>query len=58
MKQKEEHPRNPSMKKDPICNMDVNEEEAVTLECDGLLFYFCSKGCKEKFLKEKAMPWT
>ncbi len=41
------------MKKDPVCNMDVREENAVTAECDGLLYYFCSEGCKEKFLKER-----
>jgi len=34
--------------------MDVREENAITAECDGLLYYFCSEGCKEKFLKEKA----
>lgn len=33
--------------------MDVREENAVTAECDGLIYYFCSEGCKEKFLKEK-----
>ncbi|MEW6109815.1 MAG: FAD-dependent oxidoreductase [Nitrospirota bacterium] len=42
------------MKKDPVCNMDVREESAVTADCDGLLYYFCSEGCKEKFLKERA----
>lgn len=42
------------MKKDPVCNMEVEEEGSVTAECDGLLYYFCSVGCREKFLKEKA----
>lgn len=42
------------MKKDPVCNMDVREDGAITAECDGLRYYFCSEGCKEKFLKEKA----
>ncbi|KAF0145709.1 MAG: alkyl hydroperoxide reductase subunit F [Nitrospirae bacterium] len=41
------------MKKDPVCNMDVREDDAITAECDGLLYYFCSEGCKEKFLKER-----
>ncbi len=38
------------MKKDPVCRMDVNEDEALTLECDGEIHYFCSEGCKDKFL--------
>lgn len=42
------------MKKDQVCNMDVEEGGAITTECNGLLYYFCSDGCKEKFLKEKA----
>ncbi len=41
------------MKKDPVCNMDVREDDAITAECDGLPYYFCSEGCKEKFLKER-----
>ncbi len=36
------------MKKDPVCNMNVDEKEAVTTECE------------DKFLKEKAckLPCT
>ena len=41
------------MKKDPICNMEVDEKTAVTSECDGEITYFCSEGCKEKFLNER-----
>ena len=41
------------MKKDPVCNMAVMEGEAITLECEGITYYFCSEGCKEKFLKER-----
>ncbi|MFO0752042.1 MAG: FAD-dependent oxidoreductase, partial [Thermodesulfovibrionales bacterium] len=37
---------------DPICNMEVREEGAVTTECDGEVFYFCSEGCRAKFLAE------
>ncbi|MFO0754275.1 MAG: hypothetical protein U0411_13255, partial [Thermodesulfovibrionales bacterium] len=32
--------------------MEVREEGAVTTECNGEVFYFCSEGCREKFLKE------
>lgn len=41
------------MKKDPVCNMEVDENSAVNVECDGTIYYFCSEGCREKFLKEK-----
>jgi alkyl hydroperoxide reductase subunit F len=41
------------MKKDPVCNMDVNEEGAITADCDGETYYFCSEGCREKFLKDR-----
>jgi alkyl hydroperoxide reductase subunit F len=42
------------MKKDPICKMEVDERHAVTEECDGETYYFCSEGCREKFLKERS----
>ncbi|HBR21359.1 MAG TPA: copper-transporting ATPase [Nitrospiraceae bacterium] len=41
------------MKKDPVCNMEVEERDAFTTECEGETFYFCSEGCRDKFLKEK-----
>jgi alkyl hydroperoxide reductase subunit F len=41
------------MKKDPLCNMEVDERNAFLAECGGETFYFCSEGCREKFLKEK-----
>jgi NADH-dependent peroxiredoxin subunit F len=41
------------MKRDPICQMPVEEKNALTAECDGKVFYFCSSGCREKFLREK-----
>jgi YHS domain-containing protein len=31
--------------------MDVNEDEALTTEYDGEIYYFCSEGCRNKFLK-------
>jgi len=30
------------MKKDPVCNMEVDEKSALTAECDGEVYYFCS----------------
>lgn len=32
--------------------MDVDENKAVTAECNGILYYFCSEGCRTKFLEE------
>jgi len=39
------------MQKDPVCNMEVDEKDAVTVECDGETFYFCSEGCRDRFLE-------
>jgi P-type Cu+ transporter len=35
---------------DPICGMKVDERKALSAERDGQKFYFCSAGCREKFL--------
>lgn len=38
---------------DPICKMKVDEKKAAaTYEYKGQKFYFCSVGCKEKFIKD------
>ncbi|NOZ69611.1 MAG: YHS domain-containing protein [Deferribacteres bacterium] len=42
------------MKRDPICNMEVDEGKGITTEYDGEIYYFCSEGCRDKFLKEKS----
>ena len=42
------------MKRDPTCHMEVGEDAAVTTECNGETYYFCSEGCRDKFLKEAA----
>jgi P-type Cu+ transporter len=42
-----------SMAKDPVCNMDVDEKNAAdTSVYKGKTYYFCAKGCKEKFDKD------
>ena len=41
------------MKKDPVCNMEVGEDTGITTECNGKTVFFCSEGCREKFLKER-----
>jgi Cu+-exporting ATPase len=35
---------------DPICGMTVDERKALSAERDGQKYYFCSTGCREKFL--------
>lgn len=42
------------MKRDPVCNMEVYEGTGIRAECDGTQHYFCSEGCREKFINEKA----
>jgi alkyl hydroperoxide reductase subunit F len=41
------------MKRDPICNMEVSDESAVTVECNGEVFSSCSEGCRDRFLEER-----
>lgn len=38
---------------DPICKMEIRKDSAFGAECNGETFYFCSEGCKEKFLQER-----
>ena len=33
--------------------MEVDEKSALTAECDGEIYYFCSEGCRDKFLQER-----
>ncbi len=40
------------MPKDPICGMDVKESSPHQAEKNGETFYFCSAGCREKFLNQ------
>ncbi|MBI5188661.1 MAG: YHS domain-containing protein [Nitrospirae bacterium] len=41
------------MAKDPVCNMDVDEKKAAaTSVYKGKAYYFCAKGCKERFDKD------
>lgn len=38
------------MTKDPVCKMEVDEKTAAaTSTYRGQTYFFCSKGCKEKF---------
>jgi YHS domain-containing protein len=40
------------MPKDPICGMEVEESKALKLEKNGETYFFCSKGCQDKFLNK------
>ena len=41
------------MAKDPICGMEVEEKpDALTATRDGKTYYFCSPGCRRKFMQE------
>ena len=37
------------MHRDPVCGMDVTSKD-ITSEIDGKHFFFCSEGCKDRFL--------
>ena len=40
------------MKKDPVCEMQVDEDEAEQLDHEGTSYYFCCGGCKSIFEKD------
>ena len=41
------------MATDPVCMMTVGEEKAVEkAEYKGKTYYFCGKGCKDRFEKD------
>ena len=38
------------MEKDPVCKMDLNPEKApFSIEYKGRKYYFCGRGCKQRF---------
>ncbi len=37
------------MPKDPVCGMQVDEEDAIVSTKGGKTQYFCSEECKDKF---------
>ncbi|MGE3979777.1 MAG: YHS domain-containing protein [Nitrospira sp.] len=41
------------MQRDPVCQMDVDEQTAAAQSTyQGKTFYFCSSGCREAFDKD------
>jgi Cu+-exporting ATPase len=43
-----------SMAVDPVCGMEVDERTARRAEHEGQTYYFCSPGCRDRFLAEKS----
>ena len=43
------------MAKDPICGMEVDEKTPLRVEYEGETYYFCSPGCRDKFLSQKGL---
>lgn len=41
-----------SMATDPVCEMVVERENAVSAEYDGRTYYFCSRGCRNEFFED------
>jgi len=40
---------------DPICGMEVDEKTALSAEYEGRTYYFCSPGCRTKFLADRGV---
>jgi len=45
------HADTPSRLKDPVCGMTVTAESRHSYFFNELMYYFCSNGCKEKFIR-------
>ena len=43
------------MAKDPICGMEVDEKTPLHVEYKGKTYYFCSPGCRDRFLSQKGL---
>ena len=43
---------------DPICHMEVDESTALQETIDNQTWYFCSQGCRTKFLEQQASSHT
>jgi putative ABC transport system ATP-binding protein len=45
-----------TMAVDPVCEMAVERERAVSAERGGEMFWFCSRGCRDEFLGARSEP--
>lgn len=41
------------MQTDPVCNMTIDEKDALRLEHEGNTVYFCSEGCRDTFMERE-----
>jgi putative ABC transport system ATP-binding protein len=41
-----------SMEADPVCGMAVEREQAVQIELDRQVYFFCARGCRDEFLAD------
>ena len=39
----------PKMERDPVCGMKVDQSRAATITSEGATYYFCCRGCADKF---------
>ncbi len=46
---KKQSGRTAQVVKDPVCGMDVNPDEAVSVEIEGKTYCFCCEECLEEF---------
>ncbi len=49
----EQHAVNDVLVEDPVCHNLVPKQQAVTIELEGELKYFCSQECCDKFVGTK-----
>ena len=45
--------RNAGVAVDPVCGMSVEQEKAISLQCDGQTYYFCARGCRDEYIANK-----
>lgn len=36
---------------DPVCGMQVNEDESLSATYEGQTYYFCSEDCRDEFME-------
>ncbi len=42
-----------TLEEDPICHTYIPRKEALTLEHNGTIHYFCSEECRQKFQQQQ-----
>ncbi len=39
-----------TMATDPVCGMKIEKENAISIEWEGQVYYFCARGCRDEFI--------